>query len=167
MYFDSQNKIKPIGNPIDFIEEQIYRFGVDFWRDSPNQLNLNYTGQWRSYNVLFNWDEQNEIISVSSHFDITKKEKINKNIYSLVSTVNEKINLGYFHYCAKLDIVFFKYHVSIKGFDYLTEEQIQDILNVVINECEKYFPAFYLFFFKKQDPKYVLRASLIETNGQA
>ena len=31
-----------------------------------------------------------------SHFDITKKEKINKNIYSLVSTVNEKINLGYF-----------------------------------------------------------------------
>merc|ERR1711991_1140200 len=98
VYFDSQNKIKHFGNPIDYIEEQIYRFGVDFWRDSPNQLNLNYTGQWRSYNVLFNWYEQNEIISVSSHF----------------------------HYCAKLDIVFFKYHVSVKGFDYLTEEQIQD-----------------------------------------
>ena len=76
MYFDSQNKINSLGNPIDYIEEQIYRFSVDFWRDSPNQLNLNYTGQWRSYNVLFNWDEQNEIISVSSHFDITKKEKI-------------------------------------------------------------------------------------------
>ena len=78
-----------------------------------------------------------------------------------------KINLGYFHYCSKLDTVFFKYQVSVKGFDFLTEEQIDDILNVVIKECDKYFPAFYLFFFKKQDPKYALSASLIETNGQA
>ena len=49
-------------------------------------------------------DEPNEIISVSSHLILLKK-KINKNIYSLVSTVNEKINLGYFHYCA-VDTVF-------------------------------------------------------------
>ena len=167
MYFDSQNKINPSYNPIDYIEEQIYKLDVDFFRDSPNHLNLNYRGQWRCYNVVFIWDEQNKIISVSSHFDITKKEKINKNIYSLVSIVNEKINLGYFHYCSKLDTVFFKYHVSVKGFDYLTEEQIDHILNVVIHECDKYFPAFYLFFFKKQDPKFALSASLIETNGQA
>tara|TARA_B100000524_G_scaffold309365_1_gene185341 strand:+ start:433 stop:936 length:504 start_codon:yes stop_codon:yes gene_type:complete len=167
VYFDSQNKIKSFCNPIDYIEEQFYKFDVDLFRDSPNHLTLNYRGQWRSYNVVFVWDEQNKIISVSSHFDITKKEKINKDIYSLVSTVNEKINLGYFHYCSKLDTVFFKYQVSVKGFDFLTEEQIDDILNVVIKECDKYFPAFYLFFFKKQDPKYALSASLIETNGQA
>ena len=46
-------------------------------------------------------------------------------------------------------------------------EKINDILNVVIHECDKYFPAFYLFFFKKQDPKFALSASLIETNGRA
>ena len=54
-----------------------------------NQLNLNYTGQWRSYNVLFNWDEQNEIISVSSHFDITKKEKINKFVEQINKTTEK------------------------------------------------------------------------------
>ena len=107
MYFDSQNKINPSYNPIDYIEEQIYKLDVDFFRDSPNHLNLNYRGQWRCYNV------------------------------------------------------------SVKGLDYLTEEQINDILNVVIHECDKYFPAFYLFFFKKQDPKFALSASLIETNGRA
>ena len=41
---------------------------------------------------------------------------------------------------------FFKYHVSVKGFDYLTEEQIDDILNVVINECDKYFQHSIYFF---------------------
>ena len=167
MNFNSQNKINSFCNPIDYIEEQIYKLDADLFRDSPNHLTLNYRGQWRNYDVVFFWDEQNEIISVSSHFDITKKAKINKNIYSLVSIVNEKINLGYFHYCSKLDTVFFKYHVSIKGFDYLTEEQIDDILNVVIKECDKYFPAFYLYFLKKQDPKFALTASLIETNGEA
>ena len=146
MYFDSQNKINPFCNPIDYIEEQVYKLDVDFLDIHQNHLNLNYRGQWRNYNVVFIWDEQNKIISVSSHFDITKKEKINKNIYSLVSIVNEKINLGYFHYCSKLDTVFFKYHVSVKGFDYLTEEQIDDILNVVIKECDKYFPAFIYIF---------------------
>ena len=61
---------------------------------------------------------------------------------------------------------FFKYHVSVKGLDYLTEEQINDILNVVIHECDKYFPHS-IYFFKKQDPKFALSASLIETNGRA
>ncbi len=167
MYFDSQNKINSFCNPIDYIEEYVYKLDADLFRDSANNLTLIYRGQWRSYSVVFKWDEQNKIISVSSYFDITKKEKINKNIYSLVSIVNEKINLGYFHYCSKLETVFFKYQVSFKGVDYLTEEQIEDILNVVINECDKYFPAFYLFFFKKQDPKYALSASLIETYGKA
>ena len=78
MYFDSQNKIKSFCNPIDYIEEQFYKFDVDLFRDSPNHLTLNYRGQWRSYNVVFVWDEQNKIISVSSHFDITKKKKLIK-----------------------------------------------------------------------------------------
>ena len=167
MFFDSQNKINSFENPIDYIEEHIYKFGIDLFRDSPNLLTLNFRGQWRNYKVIFSWDEYNQIISVSSHFDINKKEKISKNIYSLVSIVNEKVNLGYFHFCSNVKIVFFKYQVSVKGFDFLNQEQVEDLLNVVTKECDKYFPAFYLYFFKKQDPKYVLSASLIETYGEA
>ena len=57
--------------------------------------------------MWFLWDEQNEIISVSSHFDITKRQKINKNIYSLVSIVNEKDKFGLFSLLFKTRYSFF------------------------------------------------------------
>ena len=116
MFFDSQNKINSFENPIDYIEEHIYKFRIDLFRDSPNLLTLNFRGQWRNYKVIFSWDEYNQIISVSSHFDINKKEKISKNIYSLVSIVNEKVNLGYFHFCSKVKIVFFNSNKLISSY---------------------------------------------------
>ena len=46
---------------------------------------------------------------------LKKKTKITKEIYSLISSINEKINLGYFHYCSQHKTIFFKYQVSTKG----------------------------------------------------
>ena len=102
-------------NPIDCIEDYIYKYDIDSFRDSVNDLSLLYKGLWHSYNINVSWDEFNQIINIVTYFDLKKKSKIGKNIYSLISTVNEKINLGYFNYSSKLETVFFKYQVSVKG----------------------------------------------------
>ena len=147
MDFFSQNKIVSYANPIDCIEDHIYKFDVEPLRYSADHLGLKCNGSWSKHEIAIVWNETNKIINFSTCYDFKNKGKVTKGIYSLISSINEKINLGYFHYYSKLETVFFKYHVSIKGFDYLTSEQIDDILNVVINECDKYFPAFYLYFF--------------------
>ena len=56
MEFDSQKKIIKYDNPIDSIEDFIYKYDVDFLRDSPNDLTLNFKGLWKNYLPgLVNW----------------------------------------------------------------------------------------------------------------
>ena len=167
MNYDSQKKIITYQNPIDYIEDLVYKYDLDSFRDSENDLSLKYKGLWNSYDIIVSWDDNNKIINLVSYYDISKKNKIGRKIYSLISCVNEKINLGYFSFSSKLNTVFFKYHISVKGHYYLSKEQIENCLDVVTKECDRFFPAFYLFFCKKQDPNFALKQSLIDTHGEA
>ena len=49
----------------------------------------------------------------------------------------------------------------------MSPEQIEDYIDVVIKESDKFFPTFYVFMNKKQDPVYALEVSLVDTYGEA
>ena len=167
MDFDSQNKILKYNNPIDCIEDFVYKYEADVLRDSPNDLTLSFKGLWRSYSVFVKWDEFNKIINLSSCFEVTSKNNISSKVHNLISKVNERVNLGYFSFNEELEKIFFNYKISIRGIDFLTIEQIEDFLDVVIKECEKFFPVFYVFLKRKQNPDFALNAALIDTHGEA
>lgn len=167
MDFFSQNKIISYNNPIDCIEDQIYKFDVETFRDSPNHLTLKCKGSWKNYDIIINWDEFNKVISISSYFDLDIKSRVIKDIYLLISKINEKVNLGYFHYCSQHKEIFFKYQVSTKGLNYMTVEQIEDFLSVVIKECDRFYPIIVLFNSKKQKAKFFIQNSLVDIYGKA
>jgi hypothetical protein len=165
--FDSQKKIFNQNNPIDYIEEYIINHNKDILRESKNEITIFSKGIWRNYNISFRWDDENKIMEVNSYFDILKKNRINKSIYSLVSSVNKKANLGFFNFCSKLNTIFFSYKVSIKGQNVMSVEQIQNFIDIVTNECDRFYPVFFVFFFKKQDPTQALDIALLDTCGEA
>ena len=90
-----------------------------------------------------------------------------RSILSLLSLVNKKVSLGFFDFCNKSQLIFFNYKVSVKGIKVLSGEQIEDFIDVVTSECDRFFPVFYVFLKKKQDPNYALKAALFETYGEA
>ena len=167
MEFGREKKIRDLSNPIDSIEDIIYRYDLDFLRDTPNDLSINFKGLWSNYNVAFNWNEFNEIIEISCNIKISIKKKINMNIFKLISLINKKVSLGFFNFCNKSNTTFFNYKVSTKGIKNLSTEQIEDFINVVVYECDRFFPAFYIYFNKRQDPSYALKTALFETYGEA
>ena len=167
MDFFSQNKIVSYDNPIDCIEDHIYKFDVEPFRDSVDHLVLKCKGSWSSYEIIVLWDEINKVINISCSYDMDVKKKVNKDIYSFVSSVNEKISLGYFHYCSQHKSIFFKYQLSIKSLKYMTLEQIEDFLSVVIKECDRFFPIFFVFFSKTHHYKSNLKNYLSDTYGKA
>ena len=98
---------------------------------------------------------------------MSKKNRINKSIYSLISNVNKRATVGFFNYCTELNTIFFSYKVSIKGQDFISVEQIKNFINIVISECDRFFPVFFVFFYKKQDPIHALDIALLDTVGEA
>ena len=167
MDFFSQNKIIAYNSPIDCIEDHAHKFDVEILRDSADQLLLKYKGSWSNHEIVIIWDEINKVINISSCFDLNLRSKGKNDVYSMISSFNEKVKLGYFHYCSRHKVIFFKYQVSIKGLNYMTIEQIEDFLSVVIKECDRFFPIFLLFFSKNQTQRAGLENSLLNVHGQA
>ena len=96
MSFDSQKKIINRNNPIDFIEDYLINDNFDILRDSNDEITITAKGKWRNYNISLKWDNKNKIIEVNSYFDMSKKNKGGKSIYSLISNVNKKVSVGFF-----------------------------------------------------------------------
>ena len=90
-------------------KKNIHKFDVELFRDTTDQLLLKYRGSWSNHEIVIKWDEINKVINISSCLDLEIKTKIKKDIYSVVSSYNEKVNLGYFHYCSQHQEIFFKY----------------------------------------------------------
>ena len=59
------------------------------------------------------------------------------------------------------------YKISVKGQNYITVEQVQDFIDLVTSECDRFFPVFFVFFYKKQDPVYALDIAVLDTYGEA
>ena len=167
MSFDSQKKIINKNNPIDYIEEYVINDDIEIYRFSRDEITISSKGIWRNYKISFKWDEDRKIIEANSYFDMSKKNKINKSIYSLVSKVNKKATVGFFNFLPKLNTIFYSYKISVKGQNYITLEQVQDFIDLVTSECDRFFPVFFVFFYKKQDPIYALEIAVLDTCGEA
>ena len=167
MSFDNQKKILSKNNPIDFIEEYVLDYEIEKIRDSRDEIIIFSKGVWRNYEISFKWDSKRKIIEIITYFEMSKKNRINKSIYSLISDINKKANVGFFNYCTELNAILFSYKISIKGQDSISVEQIKNIINIVIDECDRFFPVFFVFFYKKQDPIHALDIALLDTVGEA
>ena len=167
MSFDSQKKIISKNNPIDFIEEYLLNDEIEKFRSSRDEISINSKGVWKNYDIQFKWNSEKKIIEVNSYFDMSKKNRISKSIYSLISNVNNKASVGFFNYCSKLNTIFFSYKVSMKGQTIFSIEQIQNLIDIVTNECDRFFPVFFVYFYKKQDPIQAIDIALVDTYGEA
>ena len=167
MSFDNQKKNFSNNNPIDFIEEYVLNGEIEKVRDSSDEIVIFSKGVWKNYDINFKWDSNQKILEVSTYFEMSKKNKITKSIYALISDVNKRVNVGFFNYCTELGTIFFSYKISIKGQDFISVEQIKNFINIVISECDRFFPVFFVFFYKKQDPIHALDIALLDTIGEA
>ena len=75
MNYYREKKINDRINPIDCIEDIIYRYDLNFLRDTPNDLSIKFKGLWVDYNVNFSWNAFSEILFISNCLEIPQKKK--------------------------------------------------------------------------------------------
>ena len=98
-----------------------------------------------------------KIFEICTYLDNSRKTRTNNSIYLLISKVNEKTGLGHFNFNPKLNTIFFNHKASVKGQDSITIEQVEHFVDIAVQECDRFFPVFYVFFNKKKSQKMPLR----------
>ena len=163
MDFDNLN----FTNPIDVVEDIICSKKWSFSRAANDELVAEISSQWCQYRLYFSWSEQIKAINFTITFDIKFPSSTSQSIYELLALINEKLWIGHFDITSKNGIPAFRHTVLVVQKSEILYNQLEDIVDIAIYECEKYYPAFHLVLFEDSDPTKALNISTFETIGQA
>ena len=154
-------------NPIDLIEEVIYQKKWTFSRAANHELVAEISSQWCLYRLYFNWSEKLNAMSFTVTFDLKIPQDKISDSYELLGLINEKLWIGHFDITSKNGIPAYRNTiVSSFGNNYL-RQKFEDLVDIGIYECEKYYPCFQQVLFDDVPPKDALKISDFEIIGRA
>ena len=154
-------------NPLDIAEELIE--SRDWLCDRPmeEELLAEIAGHWCNYRVWFTWQPDLEVMMFSCAFDSKLPESGLKHIYPILAGINEKLWLGHFGVCSLEKTIMFRHAVLLRGGKGATAEQIEDLIDIAINECDRFYPAFQSVVWGGSSWEDALNIALMDTAGEA
>ena len=161
---DSENFIL---NPIDVVEDVIHSKKWTFSRADDYELVAEIASEWCQYRLYFTWSEQIKAISFTITFDLKFPQNKFVEAQELLALINEKLWIGHFDITSKNGIPAYRHTVLSFPDNEMLHNQLEDLVDIAIYECEKYYPAFQLVLFEDSKPLKALEISTFQTIGQA
>ena len=154
-------------NPIDVVEEVIYEKKWSFSRADEYELVADISSKWCQYRLYFTWSENIKAISFTITFDLKfPQNKIGK-AYELIGLINEKLWLGHFDITSKNGIPAFRHTILSNSDSDFLHEKLENLVDIAIYECEKYYPSFQQVLFDELEPSKSLLFANFEVLGSA
>jgi len=154
-------------NPIDVVEDVIHSKKWTFSRADDHELVAEISSEWCQYRLYFTWSEQIKAISFTITFDLKFPNNKTQDAHELLSLINEKLWIGHFDITSKNGIPAYRHTVLSHPENEMLHHQLEDLVDIAVYECEKYYPAFQLVLFEDSDPLQALKVCTFDTIGRA
>jgi len=154
-------------NPLDIVERLAVANDWPFQRQSDEDLAAEVSGQWCHYKLWFAWHPEVGVLQVSCALDMKVPANKRAAIFQLLALSNEKLWLGHFELWAEESLPLFRHASLFREGTMASVGLIEDLVEIAINECERFYPAFQFVIWGGKEPQQALMAALLETEGEA
>jgi hypothetical protein len=155
------------GNPIDLVEEIVSANEWAHDRASDEELVVEITGRWCDYRLYFVWQEEICAMHFSCGFDMKVPKGRRAAVYELLALANEKLWLGHFDLSTDDNSPSFRHAVLLRGVGAGSAEQVEDLVDIALSECERFYPAFQLVLWGGKRAAEAIAAAMIDPVGEA
>lgn len=154
-------------NPIDIIEDVIHQKKWNFSRSADHELVAEISSNWSAYRLYFSWSEKINALSLSITFDIKFPETKLIKAYELLGLINENLWIGHFDITSRNGIPAFRHTIMSSSETEILHKKFEDLVDIGIYECEKFYPSFQQILFDDISPKDAVNISKFEIIGRA
>ena len=155
-------------NPIDTFEDVVSSdYDHEVSRVGDDELVVNCRGQWTGYEMHCFWQQEQQALHTSCLVEIRIQNQTLKDINTLLSEVNSRLWFGHFEIDREGGVLSFRHTTLLRGVGAISSGQIQDILEISVGECDRFFPAFQMVIWGGLTPDQAMQAALLETVGEA
>jgi len=155
-------------NPLDVLEQIVAANEWAFERRSDGEMAVEAPGKWCDYSLFFSWSSEISAMHFSCAFDLkvptgAKRERL----YELLAMANEKLWIGHFGLESEEGVPVFRHSVLLRGAPGASAESLEDMVDIALTECERFFPAFQFVLWGGKAPAEALQAAMLDCAGEA
>jgi hypothetical protein len=161
------NQSDQTANPLDIVEQVISSNDWIFDRRSDCEIAAEVPGRWCDYGLYFSWSHDIAVMHFSCAFDLKAPEKRRGALYELLARANEKLWIGHFGMDPDDGMPVFRHSVLLRGVTSASAESVEDMVDIAVTECERFFPAFQFVLWGGRTPDDALAAAMLECIGEA
>jgi len=157
----------PTHNPLDIVERIVEYNDWLFDRRSDQEMAVQVPGSWCDYSLYFAWNDEMEAMHFTCAFDMRVSDDQRQNVYEFLTLVNERLWLGHFGVWADEGLPMYRHTLPMRGLRGPTMEQMEDLVETAIVECERFYPAFQYVIWGGKTADDAISAAMIDTVGEA
>ncbi len=135
-----------VSNPLDSVEEILCANEWVFDRMNEDELNVQITGKMGEYKLFFHWQEEYSAMQFTCLYDIDVKNDAMVAAAKTMTDINSGLWLGHFDFRPGTQTPCFRHTTLFRGQTQTSgAEHIEDLVDIALAECERYFPVFDIF----------------------
>lgn len=154
-------------NPLDLAEQLIIDRDWLCDRAGDEELVAEVQSSWCNYRIWFTWQQEMGVVIFSCAYDSKIPEKQRAKIYPLLAAVNEKMWIGHFDLGAEDGMIMYRHALLLRGGSRATPEQMEDLLDIALGECNRFYPAFQSVLWGGNTVEEAMEIALLDTVGEA
>ena len=154
-------------NPLDLLEELVSANDWSFERASPEEMLVEISGRWCNYRLFFFWQDEISAMQFSCQFDMRVPANRRQAVSDLLCIVNERMWLGHFDVDSDEMSPMFRQTTLLRGAQGASIEQLEDLVDIALTECERFYPAFQFVIWGGKSAKEAVSAAILDTVAEA
>lgn len=153
--------------PMDMLAALFEARGWTFEHNSEDEVSAEFKGSWTSYQIRAIWREEDNALQLIVLPDVTVPAEKRDDIYKALGLINEQLWIGHFDIWSSNGILLFRHGSLLPPNGMLGVDQAQTIIDVAIDECERFYPVFQFIIWGDKTPEDAIASALVETHGEA
>jgi len=163
----SMETVVGVANPLDIAEEIVQANQWAHDRASDEELIVEISGRWCDYRLLFLWQREISALLFSCSFEMKVPKARRGAILELLAAINERLWLGHFDLVTDDQSPAFRQGVLLRGAGGASVEQLEDLVDIAVTECERFYPAFQFVLWGGKPAEEAIAAAMIDPVGEA
>lgn len=154
-------------HPIDIVETLAEHHDWQFDRVADDQIAMAIEGAWRTYSITLAWSNYDETLRMICTFDMDPPEDRMPVLYEAMNSANDKCWAGAFTLWREQGLMVYRYGLVLNGGAVAGAAQIDQLVNIAIANCERFYPAFQLVCWGDETPQEAMKIAMTEAYGRA
>ncbi|WP_419728614.1 YbjN domain-containing protein [Lichenicola sp.] len=154
-------------NPLDLMEQIVGGYEWAFDRRTDNEMAAEAPGKWCDYGLYFSWSREISAMHFTCAFDLKVPSTQRRALFELLALANERLWIGHFGMDPDDGMPLFRHSVLLRGTPSASVESLEDMVDIAMTECERFYPAFQFVLWGGKTPTDALECAMLECAGEA